>query len=282
MTLPPIPRLPLNDGNSIPQLGFGVFKVPDDETQAAVELALESGYRSIDTAAFYQNERGVGRGLAASGLPRDDMFVTSKVWNDQQGAELTRASFEHSLDLLGLDRLDLFLIHWPVPSRDLYVETWQTLIGLREQGLVTSIGVSNFEPAHLERLITETGVVPAINQVELHPYLTQQAVRDYDAEHHIATEAWSPLAKGGDLLSETVLTAIAAEHGKSPAQVVIRWHLQRGTVVIPKSVTPSRVRENLDVFDFDLTASELEAIGSLDRDLRTGPNPNVFVLPPAA
>jgi diketogulonate reductase-like aldo/keto reductase len=282
MSLPPIPQIALNDGNSIPQLGFGVFKVPDDETQAAVERALESGYRSIDTASFYQNERGVGRALRMSGLPREEVFIASKVWNDAHGREPTRASLERSLELLDLDRLDLFLIHWPVPARDRYLETWQTLIDLRDEGLISSIGVSNFEPGHLQRLALETQVVPAVNQVEMHPYLIQQAVRDYDREHGIVTEAWSPLAKGGGLLNETVITGLAAEHGKSPAQVVIRWHLQRESVVIPKSVTPSRVRENLEVFDFELSDAEIEAINALDRDLRTGPDPNLFVSPPAA
>ncbi|HET6499784.1 MAG TPA: aldo/keto reductase, partial [Amycolatopsis sp.] len=256
----PIPRLAMNDGRTIPQLGFGVFKVPDDETRQAVELALESGYRSIDTAAFYRNERGVGAALRASGVAREDLFITSKVWNDAHGREKTRKSFETSLELLGLDRLDLFLIHWPVPSQDRYVQTWETLMELREEGLISSIGVSNFEPAHLDRLAAETGVLPAVNQVELHPYLVQSTVRAYDSAHGILTEAWSPLAKGGDLLGEEELAKIGARYGKSAAQVVIRWHLQLGNVVIPKSVTPARVRENFAVFDFELTDSELAAI----------------------
>jgi 2,5-diketo-D-gluconate reductase A len=277
-----VPQLTLNDGRHIPQLGFGVFKVPDDETQRAVEVALETGYRSIDTAAFYRNERGVGAALQASGLPRDELFITSKVWNDAHGKDNARASFENSLELLGLDRLDLFLIHWPVPAQDLYVETWQALIDLRDEGLISSVGVSNFEPAHLDRIIAETGVVPAVNQVELHPYLAQATVREYDTAHDIRTEAWSPLAKGGELLAEPVLAEIGARHGKTPAQTVIRWHLQLGNVVIPKSVTPARVRENLDVFDFVLSDAELDAINALDRGHRTGPDPNVFVAPPAA
>jgi 2,5-diketo-D-gluconate reductase A len=277
-----IPQLALNDGRNIPQLGFGVFKVPDSETQRAVEDALEAGSRSIDTAAFYQNERGVGAALRASGIPREELFITSKVWNDAHGREKARESFESSLELLGLDRLDLFLIHWPVPSRDLYVETWQALIGARDEGLVSSIGVSNFEPAHLDRIVAETGVVPVVNQVELHPYLVQGTVREYDSAHGILTEAWSPLAKGGDLLGEEVLKQIGDRYDKTPAQTVIRWHLQLGNVVIPKSVTPARVRQNLEVFDFELTESELAAISALDRGHRTGPNPNVFVAPPAA
>lgn len=271
-----VPNVTLNDGNQIPQLGFGVFKVPDAETQKAVEQAFEAGYRSIDTASLYRNERGVGAAIKASGLPREELFITSKVWNDSQGKEKTARSFDESLDRLGLDYLDLFLIHWPVPSQDLYVETWQTLAGIRSEGRVKSIGVSNFEPAHLDRLKAETDIVPAVNQVELHPYLTQQAVREYGKANGIVTESWSPLAKGGDLLAEKVLAEIGQRHGKTPAQVVIRWHLQLGCVVIPKTVTPSRVRENFDVFDFELTEADLKAISALNRDQRTGPDPNHF------
>lgn len=271
-----VPNVELNDGNQIPQLGFGVFKVPDEETQQAVERAFEAGYRSIDTAALYRNERGVGAAIRASGLPRDELFITSKVWNDAQGREQAARAFDESLGRLGLDYLDLFLIHWPVPSRDLYVETWQTLADIRKDGRVKSIGVSNFEPAHLDRLKAETGIVPAVNQVELHPYLTQQAVREYGAANGIVTESWSPLAKGGDLLAEPVLTEIGKRHGKTPAQVVIRWHLRLGCVVIPKTVTASRVRENFDVFDFGLTDADLNAISSLNRDRRTGPDPNTM------
>lgn len=271
-----VPNVTLNDGNQIPQLGFGVFKVPDAETQKAVEQAFEAGYRSIDTASLYRNERGVGAAIKASGLPREELFITSKVWNDAQGKEKTARSFDESLGRLGLDYLDLFLIHWPVPSQDLYVETWQTLAGIRSEGRVKSIGVSNFEPAHLDRLKAETDIVPAVNQVELHPYLTQQAVREYGKANGIVTESWSPLAKGGDLLAEKVLAEIGQRHGKTPAQVVIRWHLQLGCVVIPKTVTPSRVRENFDVFDFELTEADLKAISALNRDQRTGPDPNHF------
>jgi 2,5-diketo-D-gluconate reductase A len=276
-----VPCIPLSDGNRIPQLGFGVFKVPDSETQKAVEQALEVGYRSIDTASFYRNERGVGAAIKTSGISRDQLFITSKVWNDAQGRQKTTRSFDESLENLGLEYLDLFLIHWPVPSQDLYVETWRTLADIREEGRIRSIGVSNFEPVHLERLKAETGIPPVVNQVELHPYLTQRDVRDYDAVNSIVTEAWSPLAKGGSLLSEQVLTEIGARYGKSPAQVVIRWHIQLGNIVIPKSVTAARVRENFDVFDFALTEAELTAISSLNRNYRTGPDPNVFVAPPA-
>lgn len=271
-----VPNVTLNDGNQIPQLGFGVFQVPDAETQKAVEQAFEAGYRSIDTASLYRNERGVGAAIKASGLPRDELFITSKVWNDAQGKEKTNRSFGESLERLGLDYLDLFLIHWPVPSQDLYVETWQTLAGIRSDGRVKSIGVSNFEPAHLDRLKAETDIVPAVNQVELHPYLTQQAVREYGKANGIVTESWSPLAKGGDLLSEKVLSEIGQRHGKTPAQVVIRWHLQLDCVVIPKTVTASRARENFDVFDFELTDADLKAISALNRNHRTGPDPNNF------
>ncbi|MCL2582814.1 MAG: aldo/keto reductase [Streptosporangiales bacterium] len=271
-----VPNITLNDGNRIPQLGFGVFQVPDEETQKAVEQAFEAGYRSIDTASLYRNERGVGAAIKASGLPREQLFITSKVWNDAQGREKTARSFEESLERLGLDYLDLFLIHWPVPSQGLYVETWQTLAQIRSEGRVKSIGVSNFEPAHLDRLRAETDIVPAVNQVELHPYLTQQAVRDYGKANGVVTESWSPLAKGGDLLAEPVLSEIGQRHGKSPAQVVIRWHLQLDCVVIPKTVTASRARENFDVFGFELTDADLKAISALNRDHRTGPDPNNF------
>jgi diketogulonate reductase-like aldo/keto reductase len=276
-----VPALQLSDGNRIPQLGFGVFKIPNDQTQAAVESALESGYRSIDAAAFYNNEKGVGAAIAASGIGREDLFVTSKEWNDAQGRGATMRSFDRSLRELGLDYLDMFLIHWPVPAQDLYVDTWRTLIELQASGRVRSIGVSNFEPAHLERLRIETDVVPVINQVELHPYLTQSTVRNYCATHSILVEAWSPLAKGGSLLLEREPAEIGELHGKSAAQVIIRWHVQLGNVVIPKSVTPSRIAQNIDVFDFELSDAELAAINSLDRDHRTGPDPNVFVAPAA-
>jgi 2,5-diketo-D-gluconate reductase A len=276
-----VPALQLSDGHRIPQLGFGVFKIPNSETQAAVESALESGYRSIDAASFYHNEKGVGAAIAASGIRREELFVTSKVWNDHHGRDGTVRSFDHSLRELGLDYLDMFLIHWPVPAQDLYVDTWRALIELRSAGRVRSIGVSNFEPAHLERLTIETGVVPVINQVELHPYLLQSAVRDYCSTHSILVEAWSPLAKGGSLLAERELAEIGERHGKSTAQVIIRWHVQLGNVVIPKSVTPSRVSQNIHVFDFELSDAELTAISSLDRGHRTGPDPNVFVSPDA-
>jgi diketogulonate reductase-like aldo/keto reductase len=270
-----IPSLRLNDGVEIPQLGFGVFQVPPQDTERAVSQALETGYRHIDTAAAYQNEEGVGKAIAASGIARDELFVTTKLWNADQGREEARRAFETSLGKLGLEQLDLYLIHWPTPARDLYAPSWSTFQELQAEGRVRSIGVSNFQPDHLRRLIDEFDVVPSINQVELHPYLQQDALRAFHAEHGIATEAWSPLAQGA-VLDEPVLTEIAQAHGKTTAQVVLRWHLQLGNVVIPKSVTPKRIAENLDVFDVELTEQQLGAIATLDRGQRIGPDPDVF------
>ncbi|WP_328634171.1 aldo/keto reductase [Streptomyces sp. NBC_00356] len=268
-----IPTVTLNNGVEIPQLGFGVFQVPDDETTAAVTAALEAGYRSIDTAAIYGNETGVGRALAASGIAREDLFITTKLWNADQGYDATLAAFEASLEKLGLDYVDLYLIHWPTPERDLYRETWKAIEKLVADGRIRAAGVSNFQPAHLKRLLDDSQLVPAVNQVELHPGLQQSELRAVHADLGIATEAWSPLAQGA-VLGDEAITTIAARHGKSPAQVVLRWHLQLGNVVIPKSVTPARIRENLDVFDFTLTDDELASIAALDRDLRTGPHPD--------
>ncbi|MHC5258164.1 aldo/keto reductase [Streptomyces sp. UC4497] len=268
-----IPTVTLNNGVEIPQLGFGVFQVPDDETTAAVTAALEAGYRSIDTAAIYGNETGVGRALAASGIAREDLFITTKLWNADQGYDATLAAFDASLEKLGLDHVDLYLIHWPTPERDLYRETWKAIEKLVADGRIRAAGVSNFQPAHLERLLADSSLVPAVNQVELHPGLQQNELRAVHADLGIATEAWSPLAQGA-VLGDEAITTIAARHGKSPAQVVLRWHLQLGNVVIPKSVTPTRIRENLDVFDFTLTDDELASLATLDRDLRTGPHPD--------
>lgn len=272
--MPDVPTVSLNSGHPMPQLGFGVFQVPPDEVQQAVATAFEAGYRSIDTAAMYRNETGVGKAIAESGLPRDELFITTKLDNDAHGYDNARAAFRDSLDKLGLDYLDLYLIHWPLPAKDRYVETWQALVSLRDEGLVRSIGVSNFQVAHLDRVIGETGVTPALNQIELHPYLTQDQLRGYDAEHGIATEAWSPIAKGGELLRDATVTALAEKHGKTPAQVVIRWHVELGNVVIPKSVTPSRIAENIDVFDFELDEGDIQEISALNRDERTGPDPD--------
>ncbi|MFF7443859.1 aldo/keto reductase [Streptomyces sp. NPDC008122] len=267
------PTVKLNNGVEIPQLGFGVFQVPDDETTAAVTAALETGYRSIDTAAVYGNETGVGRALTASGLPREELFVTTKLWNADQGYDATLRAFDASLGKLGLDHVDLYLIHWPAPARDLYRDSWRALERLAEEGRIRAAGVSNFRPGHLRRLMDGTELIPAVNQVELHPGLQQSELRAFHAEHGIATEAWSPLAQGA-VLGDPAIAAIAARYGKSPAQVVIRWHLQLGNVVIPKSVTPARIRENSEVFDFALTDEEMRAVAALDRDLRTGPHPD--------
>ncbi|MFE2071560.1 aldo/keto reductase [Streptomyces misionensis] len=273
MASSPIPSVTLNNGVEIPQLGFGVFQVPDEQTTAAVTSALEAGYRSIDTAAIYGNETGVGRALAAAALPREELFVTTKVWNADQGYDATLRAFDASLAKLGLDYVDLYLIHWPTPARDLYRDSWRALERLAEEGRIRAAGVSNFQPDHLERLLDGATLIPAVNQIELHPGLQQAALRAFHAEHKIATEAWSPLAQGA-VLDDPAITDIAARHGKSPAQVVIRWHLQLGNIVIPKSVTPARIRENLDVFDFALSEQEMTAIAALDRDLRTGPHPD--------
>ncbi|MCX4970252.1 aldo/keto reductase [Streptomyces sp. NBC_00654] len=271
----PTPTLTLNNGVTMPQLGFGVFQVPDEETTAAVGTALEAGYRSIDTAAIYGNERGVGRALAESGLARDELFITTKLWNADQGYDAALTAFDASLDKLGLDHVDLYLIHWPTPARDLYTDTWRAFEKLLADGRTRAIGVSNFQPAHLERLLADASVVPAVNQVELHPGLQQRELRAFHARHGIATEAWSPLAQGAVLQDEAV-TSIAARHDRSPAQVVLRWHLQLGNVVIPKSVTEARIRENLDVFGFELSPREMDALAGLDRDMRTGPDPDTL------
>jgi 2,5-diketo-D-gluconate reductase A len=271
----PVPYVDLNDGNRIPQLGFGVFQVPAEETAEAVSHALETGYRLIDTAAAYGNEEGVRDAVQASGLDRGEVFITTKLFNHDHGRDQARRAFEESLSKLGHDYIDLYLIHWPVPSRDLYVETWETLCSLREEGGVRSIGVSNFQVDHLERIIDATGVVPTVNQIELHPRLQQPALRHFHAEHGILTEAWSPLGQG-ELLDDPLIEAIAAGHDRTPAQVVLRWHLQLGNVVIPKSVTPSRIHENFQLFDFELGQDEMDRLSELDRGERTGPDPDTF------
>ncbi|MEU0881505.1 aldo/keto reductase [Lentzea sp. NPDC005914] len=258
----------------MPQLGFGVWQVPDAEATPAVTAALKAGYRSIDTAAIYGNERGVGEAIA--GFDRDELFVTTKLWNADQGYDSTLRAFDESLKKLKLDVLDLYLIHWPTPARDLYADTWKAFVELQKEGRVRAIGVSNFQPAHLRRLIDETGVGPAVNQIELHPYLQQAELRAFHAQHGIQTEAWSPLGQGGELLSDPVIAEIAERHGRSAAQVVLRWHLQIGNVVIPKSVTPARIVENISVFDFELSDEEIAAVSTLDRAGRIGPNPDTF------
>ncbi len=270
-----IPHLPFNDGNSIPQVGFGIWKVPPEIAADAVASALKTGYRLIDGAYLYMNEAGLGEGLRRSGLPREEVFVTTKVWNNEHGATKARASVERSLKTIGLDRLDLVLIHWPVPSQDLYVETWKAFIEMRDEGLMRSIGVSNFNVDHLERIIGETGEVPVLNQIECHPRLAQPELRAANARHGIVTQAWTPLGQGQTFEAEAVASA-ARRAGKSPAQVVLRWHIQNGTAVIPRSVNPARQAENLDLFDFDLTEAEMAAIAALDVGVRTGPDPSVF------
>lgn len=269
-----VPAIRLNSRADMPQLGFGVYKVPPGQTAEAVRLALRAGYRSIDTATLYRNEREVGQAIAESGVPRDELFVTTKLWNDRHGYDQALRAFDESLGLLDMGYVDLYLIHWPVPSADRYVETWRALERLYEEGRARSIGVSNFTQAHLERLLRETAIVPAVNQVELHPRLAQASLREFHAAHGIATEAWAPLARGGELLAQPAITTIAERHGRTPAQVVLRWHVQHGTIAIPKSVTPSRIEENIDVFDFALTGDEMVSIDALDTASRTGPDPD--------
>ncbi|MET0714162.1 MAG: aldo/keto reductase [Mycetocola sp.] len=267
------PALALNDGHTIPQVGLGLYKVPEGSVVDVVTTAIEAGYRHLDTATLYANERGVGEGIRRSGIDRDELFVTTKVWNSDHGFDSTLRAFEHSMDLLGLDLLDLYLIHWPAPTQDRYVETWRALERLQTEGRVTSIGVSNFHPHHLDRLFAETGIVPAVNQIELHPWLPQREARAFHDANGIVTEAWSPLARGG-ILNNPTLDLIAEKHGVSPAQVVIRWHLQLGNVVIPKSVTPARIAENIDVFGFELDDADLTGIATLASGERTGRDPD--------
>ncbi|MEU5271323.1 aldo/keto reductase [Streptomyces hygroscopicus] len=271
-----VPFITLNNGVRMPQLGFGVWQVPDDEAQVAVRHALDAGYRSIDTAAIYGNEEGTGKALAASGIARDELFVTTKLWNADHGYDSTLRAFDTSLTKLGLDYVDLYLIHWPLPQTDKYVDTWKAFEKIYSEGRAKAIGLSNFHPAHIQRLLSETSVAPAIDQIELHPQLQQAELRAFNARHDIVTEAWSPLGQGKGLLEDPTLAAIAKKHGKSPAQVVLRWHLDLGNVVIPKSVTPSRIRENIDVFDFELDSEDLSAISALDSGDRLGPDPETF------
>jgi len=273
-----VPRVTLRPDVDIPQLGFGVFQVPPKETEEVVAQALEAGYRHLDTAAAYKNEGAVGQAIHASGIPRGEIFVTTKCFNDDHGKEEAKRAFKASLERLELEHIDLYLIHWPVPAHDLYVETWQAFIELQAEGLVRAIGVSNFQPEHLERIVAETGVVPAINQVELHPYFQQTGLRHEHDELGILTEAWSPLGQGLEL-EDSEIVEIAEAHGKTPAQAIVRWHLQLGNVVIPKSVTPARIVENFDVFDFELSDGEMKAIRELDAGKRIGPNPDTFVRP---
>ncbi len=274
-----VPDIALNDGTSIPQLGFGVFQIDPDETADAVAKALEIGYRHIDTAEMYQNEKGTGDGVRASGLDRSEVYITSKLNNGFHRPDDARRAFDGTLEALGFDHVDLFLIHWPLPTLydGDYVSTWKVLEELKASGRARSVGVSNFQVEHLERLAEECDVVPAVNQIEVHPYFTNEEVRAYGKEHGIATEAWSPIAQGGVLGDETI-TAIAQEVGRSPAQVTLRWHVQRGDIVFPKSTTPSRMKENFELFDFELSDAHMQSISALDKgeEGRTGPNPDQF------
>jgi 2,5-diketo-D-gluconate reductase A len=273
--VPASPALTLNNGVEIPQLGFGVFQISTDDIEPAVSSALEAGYRHIDTAAVYGNEEGVGKAIRASGLGRDDIFVTTKVWNTEQGHDSALTALDASLDRLGLDFVDLYLIHWPTPGRDRYVETWLALEKAYADGRVRAIGVSNFQPSHLRRLQAEGTVLPAVNQVELHPTFGQAELAQVHREMGIVTESWSPLGQAGDLDNATV-AEIATRLDRTPAQVIIRWHLQQGFVVIPKSVTPERIRSNLDVFGFELDDSDMAMISALDDGNRIGPDPDRF------
>jgi len=274
-----VPSITLNDGNAIPQLGFGVFQIEPKDTAKAVSEALEVGYRHVDTAEMYGNEKQVGEAIRSSGLDRRDVFVTSKLSNGAHEPGDARRAFDATLSELGFDYVDLFLIHWPLPTLydGDYVSTWKTLEEFNSDGRARSIGVSNFQIEHLERLAAETGTVPVVNQIEVHPYLTNEAVRSYGREHRIATEAWSPIAQGW-VLEDPTITQIAERVGRTPAQVVLRWHLQRGDIVFPKSVTPSRMKENFGLFDFELGSEDMDAIAALDRgeDGRTGPHPDKF------
>ncbi|WP_328477386.1 aldo/keto reductase [Actinoplanes sp. NBC_00393] len=269
------PAITLNNGVSMPQVGFGVFQIPEAETTAAVATALEAGYRSIDTAAAYGNESGVGAALKGSGIARDELFITTKLWNSDQGYDETLRAFDASVARLGLDVLDLYLIHWPTPKRGKYLDSWRALEQLYQQGRVRAIGVSNFLPEHLRAVADLGGTIPAVNQIEVHPQLQQRDAQEVNTELGVITEAWSPLAQAG-VLDDPAVTSIADAHDRTPAQVVLRWHVQQGRIVIPKSVTPDRIRQNLALFDFELTAEEMSAIDALERDGRTGPHPDHF------
>jgi 2,5-diketo-D-gluconate reductase A len=270
-----VPRIALNDGGEIPQLGFGVWRVPQEDAARVVGEALRAGYRHVDTAQGYENEQGVGEAVASSGLAREEVFITTKCQNDAQGHRASIEALEGSLRRLGMDYVDLYLIHWPQPRLNKYVETWEGFIEARERGLTRSIGVSNFHASHLQRIIDATGVVPSVNQIELHPRLTQESLVAANQSLGIAVESWAPLARG-HLLDDPTIKQIAQRRGRTPAQVVIRWHLQLGYIVIPKSATPSRIASNFDVFGFDLTPEELAQISALNRETRTGPNPDTF------
>jgi 2,5-diketo-D-gluconate reductase A len=271
-----VPNIRLNNGVQIPQFGFGVFQIEPARTAQVVRTAFDAGYRHIDTAQGYGNEEGVGQAIRESGLARDEVFVTTKLINNRHGHDEAIAALDESLHKLGLDHVDLYLIHWPRPQADRYVETWGAFEKIQSEGKARAIGVSNFQVSHLERLAAETGTVPAVNQIELHPWLTQRELQAYHRDHGIATEAWSPIGKGGDLLQDERVTALAEKYGKSPAQIVLRWHIQQDIIVFPKSVTPSRIRENIEVFDFELGPDDIATIDELDAGTRLGPDPDTF------
>ena len=274
--MPAVPSLAMNNGIQIPQLGFGVFLIPAEETEKAVSEALSAGYRLIDTAQGYRNEEGVGSAMASAGIQRDELFITTKLTNSEQGYDKALRAFDESMNKLGIDVLDLFLIHWPQPMFDQYVETWRAFERLLADGRVLSIGVSNFEIEHLERLLAETDVTPAVNQVELHPEFPQEELREFHAEHGILTESWGPLGQGKGLLENPHIVDVARRSARTPGQVVLRWHIQLGNVVIPKSVNPGRIRENIDIFDFELDESDMQAIEQVRTGRRLGADPNHF------
>lgn len=267
-------QVQLNNQLMMPRLGFGVYKVPNEDVQEAVSVALESGYRALDTAQFYQNETGVGKAIKQARIAREDLFITTKVWNSHHGYERTMQAFEESLEKLQLDYIDLYLIHWPVPEQDKFIETYRALEDLYKAGTVKAIGVSNFHIHHLERLAKETKIKPVVNQVECHPYLQQQELKDYCKRNEIFLESWSPLYRGGAVLEEQVIQDIAQKHQKTAAQIILRWHVQEDSLIIPKSVTPSRIKENINIFDFELSIEEMKAIQKLDSNTRVGKDPD--------
>ncbi|WP_433870450.1 aldo/keto reductase [Saccharopolyspora sp. CA-218241] len=271
-----VPNVTLNTGAKIPQIGYGVFLIPAEEVVEPVAAALRAGYRSIDTASAYGNEEGVGRAIAESGIPRDELFITTKLWNDDQGYDSTLRAFDASIGKLGLDYVDLYLIHWPTPAADKFVETWKAFERLHADGRIKSIGVSNFQIPHLRRLFEETDVVPALNQVELHPRFQQRDLRAFHAEHDIVTEAWSPLGRNSGLFDDPLLTSLAEKYDKTPAQIMLRWHVQLGNVAIPKSATPERIAKNIEVFDFELADDDVKGIEALETGERIGPDPDTF------
>jgi 2,5-diketo-D-gluconate reductase A len=274
-----VPTITLNDQTTIPQLGFGVFQVPPEDTAAAVRTAFDVGYRHIDTAQMYGNEAGVGEAIASSDIPRDELYITTKLNNSQHRPDAVRRSFDESRKALGLEQVDLFLIHWPLPTEydGDYVSTWKAMAALVADGGVRSVGVSNFQAAHLDRIIEETGVIPAVNQIEAHPYFTNDATREASLRHGIKVEAWSPIAQG-KVLDDPVIAEIAEAHGRTTSQVTLRWHVERGDIIFPKSTHEERMRENFAIFDFSLTPDEVAAITALDRgdEGRTGPDPDTF------